>query len=58
MRNTWWSSNTVPTSRLRATADGRSVPNGFSMITRERSDRPVSPSMRTTVGAADGGMLR
>ena len=36
----------------------RSVPNGFSMITRARSARPASPSVWITSAAAFGGTLR
>ena len=36
----------------------RSVPNGFSMITRERSTRPASSSILTADSAALGGTLR
>ena len=43
---------------LSSRADARSVPNGFSMITRARSARPASPSISTTSAAAAGGTLR
>ncbi len=43
---------------LSALADARSVPKGFSMMTRERSMRPASASMRTAERAAFGGTLR
>ena len=36
----------------------RSVPNGFSMITRARSARPASPRVLITSAAAFGGTLR
>src|ERR1017187_4833832 len=58
MRNTWDSSKTEWTVALRARADARSVPNGFSMITREFSARPVSPSIPTTDPNAPGGTAR
>src|ERR1022692_298268 len=58
MRNTWDSPNTEWTVALRARADARSVPNGFSMITREFSARPVSPSIPTTDPNAPGGTAR
>src|ERR1039457_5234442 len=58
MRNTWDSSKTEWTVSLRARADARSVPNGFSMITREFSARPVSPSIPTTDPNAPGGTAR
>ena len=41
-----------------ATALFRSVPNGFSMMMRERSTRPASANRRTADKAALGGTLR
>jgi hypothetical protein len=38
--------------------EARSVPNGFSMITRAFSASPVSPSIPTTDPNADGGTAR
>ncbi len=53
------SSSKIPWSvSLSARALARSVPKGFSMITRERSARPASPIVATTWPAAEGGMLR
>ena len=40
------------------TALARSVPKGFSMMMRECSTSPASPSMRTADSAAFGGTLR
>ena len=40
------------------TALARSVPKGFSMMIRERSTSPASPSRRTADNAALGGTLR
>ena len=37
---------------------GRSVPNGFSMMIRDRSTRFASPSIRAEGNAALGGMLK
>ena len=58
IRNTWSSSKTSRTSELSRRALWRSVPNGFSMMTRARSVSPASPRVRTTASAACGGMLR
>jgi hypothetical protein len=41
-----------------ATALFKSVPNGFSMMMRERSTRPASANRRTADKAALGGTLR
>ena len=57
MRKTCSSSKTSWTAALSSRALSRSVPNGFSMITRERSARPASPSSHD-VGGASGGTLR
>ncbi len=43
---------------LSPTALVKSVPKGFSMITRERSTRPQKLSSSTTPAAAIGGTLR
>jgi len=43
---------------LSATALFRSVPNGFSMMIRERSTRSASANRRTADKAALGGTLR
>ena len=58
MRKTWSSRKTSCTASFSARADSRSVPNGFSMITRARSARPASPSVRTIGPAAAGGTER
>ena len=58
MRKIWSSANTSCTVSLSARADSRSVPNGFSMITRARSARPASPSVRMIGPAAGGGTDR
>src|SRR5580698_785404 len=59
MRNTWSSSNTACTAWSSLSAESRSVPNGFSMITRVRSvARPAAPSMPTTEVNATGGTAR
>ncbi len=52
------SENTSCSRAFSATALARSVPNGFSMITRERSTSSASPSRRTADSAALGGTLR
>jgi hypothetical protein len=54
----WSSENVSWTVRLSSTALRRSVPNGFSMTTRDRSTRPASRSMLMTATAAFGGTLR
>ena len=51
-RSTWW------TVSLSLRALSRSVPNGFSIITRARLVRPAASSMWTTSAAAAGGTLR
>ncbi len=58
IRKTWSSSNVRRTTRLSARALCRSVPNGFSMITRARSVNPARSSDSTTPRAATGGTLR
>ena len=58
MRKIWASSNVSCTKSLSAIALAKSVPNGFSMITRERSTRPASRSMVMTSRAAFGGTDR
>ena len=58
MRKTCDSSKTAWTVSLSVRADGRSVPNGFSRIIRERSARPVRRSVWTMPGAATGGTDR
>ena len=40
------------------TAVARSVPNGFSMMIRERSTSPASAKRRTADRAAPGGTLK
>src|ERR1700735_5326255 len=59
MRNTCDSSKTASTAWFSLRAESRSVPNGFSMITRARSvARPEVPSMPTTEVNATGGIDR
>ena len=58
MRKTCDSSKTACTSAFSLRADSRSVPNGFSMITRASLARPAVPSMRTTEMNAAGGTAR
>ena len=58
MRNTCDSSKTACTAWFSARAEARSVPNGFSMITRAPAARPVAPSMPTTEVNAAGGTAR
>ena len=52
------SSNAVRSVAFSARADARSVPNGFSMITRASAFRPVVRSSVTTPADADGGTDR
>src|SRR5579862_5593431 len=59
MRNTCDSENTACTASLSARADARSVPKGFSMMTRVRSvASPDLPSIPTTEVNAAGGTAR
>ena len=58
MRKIWRSRKVSCTWSLSAIALCRSVPNGFSMTTRERSTRLASRSVLITAGAALGGTLR
>jgi len=58
MRKICSSANTACRRALRLTALARSTPNGFSMMIREPSTRPASPSSRTAGSAAAGGTLR
>ena len=58
MRKTWDSSKTACTAWLSLRADSRSVPNGFSMITRASLARPAAPSIPTTEVNAAGGTAR
>ena len=59
IRKIWVSSNTEWSSTLRARAESRSVPNGFSRITRTRSPaRSVAPMAVTTSLMAKGGTER
>ena len=58
MRNTCDSSKTASTAWFSLRAEARSVPNGFSMITRASLARPVAPSMPTTEVNAAGGTAR
>ncbi len=58
MRKIWSSANTSCSRAFSDTALARSVPNGFSMMTRDRSTSPASASRRTADRAALGGTLR
>ena len=58
MRKIFSSSKTSCSRALSATALLRSVPNGFSMMMRERSTKPASPNRRTADKAAFGGTLK
>ena len=58
MRKICSSANVACSVALSALALRRSVPNGFSMMIRDRSARPASPRVRTTSSAAHGGTLR
>jgi hypothetical protein len=52
------SANTACTVAFSARADARSVPNGFSMITRAPSESPTAPSVSTIPAIATGGTER
>ena len=58
MRKIASSGNTDCTWAFSSRALARSVPNGFSITIRARSDSPASPRVVTTSRAAAGGMLR
>ncbi len=58
IRNTSDSENAACTTLFSARADSRSVPNGFSMITRARWSSFVAASISSTDGNADGGIAR
>ena len=58
MRKMRSSAKTACNSSFSATALSRSVPNGFSMMMRERPTRSASASRRTAGSAASGGTLR
>ena len=58
IRKIWVSSNVLCTKAFSWIAEARSVPNGFSITTRERSTRPASRSMAMTARAALGGTER
>ncbi|CAG6852100.1 hypothetical protein PICSAR240_02677 [Mycobacterium avium subsp. paratuberculosis] len=58
MRKIWDSSKVWCTKSLSATALARSVPNGFSITTRDRSTSLASRSMVITARAAFGGTDR
>ena len=58
IRKTCDSSNVSCTRALSAIALARSVPNGFSITTRERPTRSASLSMSMTGSAAFGGTER
>ncbi len=58
IRKIWRSWKVSWTRALSAIALVRSLPNGFSMITRARSTRPADLSMSITATAALGGTLR
>ena len=52
------SSKTAWAARFSARAESRSVPNGFSMITRASRARPVAPRRPMTEVNAAGGTAR
>ncbi len=54
MRKIWSSRRTAWTVSLSSWALSRSVPNGFSMITRERSGQPALAEHRDDVGRRRG----
>jgi hypothetical protein len=58
IRKIWFSSKVSCTWLFSLIALARSVPNGFSMITRDRSTRSASRRVLITAGAAAGGTLR
>ena len=58
IRKTCSSSKIRCTVSLSARALARSVPNGFSMMIRDRSTRSALPNISMTSAAALGGMLR
>jgi hypothetical protein len=58
MRKTCDSSKTAWTVSFNERAEPRSVPNGFSMITRARSASPVRLSVPTMPRLAAGGTER
>ena len=58
MRKICDSSKTACSFWFRARAEARSVPNGFSMMTREPGARPIAPIIATTDAKAAGGMAR
>jgi hypothetical protein len=58
IRNTCDSSNTAWTVWFSDRAEARSVPNGFSMIIRARSARPVRRRVSTMPADAAGGTER
>ena len=58
IRKTCDSSKTACTVWFSARAEARSVPNGFSMMTRDPSARPAAPSMVTVGSKAAGGTAR
>ena len=58
MRKICDSSKTACSFRSRSCADARSVPNGFSMMTRAPPARPIAPISATTPSNAAGGTAR
>ncbi len=58
MRKIWPSSKVSCSEALSSLAVARSVPNGFSMMIRDRSTSPASASICTTLRRALGGTLR
>ena len=58
IRNTCDSSKIACTVLFSVWAEARSVPNGFSMMTRDPGARPAVPSMVTVDSKATGGMAR
>jgi len=58
MRKICDSSKTWCSFWFRSRAEARSVPNGFSMMTREPAERSIPPIIATTDSNADGGIAR
>ena len=65
MRKTWLSRKAARTFSLRARADARSCPNGFSTTRRDQGPgpstgwtSPASPRRATASPMPDGGMAR
>ena len=58
IRKIWSSRRTSWSSSLRARADARSVPKGFSITMRASCVSPASASWVTTCGKSSGGSSR